>query len=262
VLQRIKTLRLSLLYRLGSANCYLARSDAGFVLIDTGGSNKRADLVSELDNAGCRPANLNLIVLTDGDSDHIGNCAFLRDKFGATAAMHCDDAGMVERWDMLYNRQSGNPLIRATAPILFRYGKSDRFKPDLYIEEGDDLSEYGLDARVLHLAGHSRGSIGVLTTDVNLCCGDLLGNTKNPVLYSIMNDLSAAQASVEKLRGLYIHTVSPEHGGPCAWELCVSNYQAAQGEESRMSPSRPARLLRAGPRIPPGASSREEVVRN
>jgi hydroxyacylglutathione hydrolase len=41
---RIKTIRLSLPFRLGSANCYLVETGSGFVLIDTGSSNKRADL--------------------------------------------------------------------------------------------------------------------------------------------------------------------------------------------------------------------------
>lgn len=229
---RIRTISLSLPYRLGSVNCYLVEADAGFVLIDTGGSNKRAELVRELDSAGCRPGNLNLIVLTHGDFDHSGNCAFLQEKFGTSAAMHIDDSGMVERGDMFYNRQSVNPLFRRIAPILFRYRKSDRFKPDVLIEEGDDLSEYGLDARVLHLPGHSKGSIGILTAGGDLFCGDLLDNTASPRLGSIMDDRTAAKASVEKLIGLEVHTVYPGHGRPFAWEQFMRKYQESDPQLS------------------------------
>ena len=222
---RIKTISLSLPYRLGSVKCYLVETDAAFVLIDTGGSNQRADLLGELEVSGCKPGDLKLIVLTHGDFDHSGNCAFLREKFDTKTAMHTDDSGMVERGDMFYNRTSGNALFRRMTPVLFRFAKSDRFKPDLYIREGDDLSEYGLDARGLHLAGHSRGSIGLLTTGGELFCGDLLDNTKRPALNSIMDDLAAAKASVEKLRGLEIHTVYPGHGRPFPMELFLNNYQ-------------------------------------
>ena len=222
---RIKTISLSLPYRLGSVNCYLIETDDGFVLIDTGGSNRRGDLVGELEGAGCKPGNLNLIVLTHGDFDHTGNCAFLREKFGTRTAMHYDDSGMVERGNMFYNRESGNALFIRIAPILFRFAKSDRFKPDLYIEEGDDFSEYGLGARVLQLAGHSKGSIGILTAGGDLFCGDLLDNTDKPGLGSIMDDLAAATGSVEKLRGLEIHTVYPGHGRPFAWELFMRSHQ-------------------------------------
>jgi hydroxyacylglutathione hydrolase len=224
---RIKTISLALPYRLGSMNCYLVEADVGFVLIDTGGHNKRAELAGELDRAGCKPGDLNLIILTHGDFDHTGNCAFLREKFGTRAAMHIDDLGMVERGDMFYNRASGNALIRTLAPILFRYGKADRFKPDLFIEEGDDLSEYGLDARVLHLPGHSSGSIGILTAGGDLFCGDLLENTASPRLGSIMDDRIAAKASVEKLRGLETRTVYPGHGRPFAWEQFVRESQGS-----------------------------------
>lgn len=215
---RITTISLSLPYRLGRMNCYLVEADAGFVLIDTGSRNKRADLVRELDSAGCKPGNLNLVILTHGDFDHTGNCAFLREKYGTRAAMHIGDLGMVERGDMFYNRESGNVLIRTLAPVLFRYGKSDRFKPDLFLEEGDDLSEHGFGARVLHLPGHSKGSIGILTASGDLFCGDLLENTNSPGLGSIMDDLAAATASVEKLKGMEIHTVYPGHGKPFPWE--------------------------------------------
>jgi len=229
---RIETISLSLPYRLGSVNCYLVETDAGFVLIDTGGSNKRADLIRELESEGCKPGNLNLILLTHGDFDHTGNCAFLREKLGTRAAMHHDDSEMVERGDMFSSRESGNALFRRIAPILFRFAKSDRFKPDLYIEEGDDLSEYGLDAGVLHLAGHSKGSIGILTAGGDLFCGDLLDNTDKPVLNPIMDDLAAANASVEKLSGLEIQTVYPGHGRPFPMELFMKNYQTTYREEN------------------------------
>jgi len=228
---RIKTISLSLPYRLGSVNCYLVETDAGFVLIDTGGSSSRADLVRELESAGCKPGSLNLIVLTHGDFDHTGNGAFLREKFGTRTGMHIHDSGMVERGDMFSNRASGNALFRRMVPILFRFAKSDRFKPDLYVEEGDDLADYGFDARVLHLAGHSKGSIGILTAGGDLFCGDLLENTDRPVFGSIMDDLAAAKASVEKLRGLEIHTVYPGHGRPFPMELFIRSHQETNAKE-------------------------------
>ena len=98
--QEIKTISLSLPYRLGSGNCYLVKTDTGYILIDTGSSNKRTDLERELEGAGCKPGYLKLIVLTHGDFDHTGNAAYLRQKFGTEIAMHYDDSGMAERGDM------------------------------------------------------------------------------------------------------------------------------------------------------------------
>jgi len=221
----IKTISLSLPYKLGSVNCYLIETDTCCILTDTGCSNKRTDLEKELESAGCKPGNLKLIVLTHGDFDHTGNAAYLRKKFGTKIAMHNDDSGMAERGNMFWNRKKGNILLGMIARILFGFGKKERFKPDLYIEDGYNLSEYGFDANVLHIPGHSKGSIGILTADGDLFCGDLLENTDKPVLSSIIDDLAAANASVEKLKSLKINTVYPGHGKPFPMELFTKNHR-------------------------------------
>ena len=77
-----------------------------------------------------------MIVITHGDFDHIGNAAYLRQKFGAKIAMHADDVGMAERGDMFWNRKKGNRLLRSLAPSLFRFGAADRFQPDAIVADG------------------------------------------------------------------------------------------------------------------------------
>ena len=85
------------------------------------------------------------------------------------------------------------------AKILFRLKKSDRFKPDVFLEDGDELTEYGFDARILSIPGHSKGSLGVLTSDGEFFCGDLIENTKKPALNSIIDDPVTANASIHKV---------------------------------------------------------------
>ena len=141
--------------------------------------------------------------------------------------MHQDDFGMVERGDMFWNRNKGNRLLRRMVPLLFRFGQSDRFTPDVSVTDGFDLTYFGFEATVLSLLGHSRGSIGIRTSSGTLFCGDLLDNTKQPVINSIMDDVAAAEASVEKLKGLEITTVYPGHGQPFPLELFVNNTDAS-----------------------------------
>lgn len=224
-MSEIKTITLALPLGLGSVNCYLVKTDAGYILIDTGSSNQRAALEQELHNAGCRPGDLQLIVLTHGDFDHTSNAAYLHRKFGAKLAMHPDDFGMIERGDMFAGRGNGNPIFRAIAPLLFRFDKSNRVTPDIALNEGFDLSDYGLNAQVISIPGHSRGSIGILTSDGDLFVGDLLDNTQQPALNSIMDDRAAAQASVEKLRGLNVKTIYPGHGKPFQMEQLAQNHR-------------------------------------
>lgn len=229
--QGIRPIPLVLPYRMGTVNCYLVETETGFVLIDTGGANMRAELEEELASAGCQPGSLRLIALTHGDFDHTGNCAYLREKFGAPVGLHKDDSGMIERGDMFWNRESGNILLRMMAPTLLRFPRSARFEPDLYIEDGTDLSVYGLDARVVAIPGHSKGSVGILTATGDLFCGDLLENMDGPALNSIMDDPVAANASLEKLRYLGVNTVYPGHGDPFPMRSMMRNLSPNNSEE-------------------------------
>ncbi len=222
MLPGITTFCLPLPLRLGSVNCYLIRSQAGYLLIDTGGPNQRFALEKGLENAGCYPGDLKLIVLTHGDFDHTGNAAYLREKFGAKIAMHAGDSGMLECGDMTWNRKKGNIILRRVVPIFFRFGKSERCKPDFYLDDGQALSDFGFDARVLALPGHSRGSIGILAAVIDpatgpgqaLFCGDLFENIRRPIVSSIMDDLPLAYASLDKLKGFEISITYPGHGPP------------------------------------------------
>jgi hydroxyacylglutathione hydrolase len=49
------------------AICYLVENNGSYILIDAGLSIKCANLDRELENAGCKPGNLKLIILTHGD---------------------------------------------------------------------------------------------------------------------------------------------------------------------------------------------------
>jgi hydroxyacylglutathione hydrolase len=201
-----------------TVNCYLVPAENGFVLFDTGPTGQRSAVERKLTEAGCRPGDLKLIALTHGDFDHCGNAAYLREAFGAPVALHPDDDGMVEQGDMYSGRQQPNPITRALTGLFARLPEGDRFTPDVHLEEGDDLTGYGLDATVIHIPGHSSGSIGYLTAGSDLIGGDLLGNVREPQLWSIMDDLDAAHASVRKLTGYDIRTIHPGHGQPITAE--------------------------------------------
>lgn len=209
----VRTITMSFMLNI-SVNCYLVALEDGFALIDTGVPNRREYLVSELEAAGCRPGDLRLILLTHGDFDHVGNAAYLRERYGAPVAMHRGDSGFVEQGDMFYGRKKPNAVVRTLMGLVSRLDPADRFTPDLYLEDGADLAAHGFVARVINVTGHSQGSLVVLTGDGALFCGDLIGNTKQPELWSVMDDKDLARESVRRLQALPASTVYPGHGKP------------------------------------------------
>lgn len=169
-------------------------------------------------DSNCLPGDLKLIILTHGDSDHAGNAAYLRKKYGAQIAIHTDDVGMVERGDMGWNRKAKSDRVSLifrimirVFPLFFKAAKFEVFKPDFAIDESSDLSVYGLDARVVHLPGHSKGSIGVATAAGDLFCGDFVYNVAG---FGLIDDLRAHRESLDKVSKLDIRTIYPGHGKP------------------------------------------------
>jgi hydroxyacylglutathione hydrolase len=197
-------------------NVFLFRKKDGFLLIDTGMDQHWKQLESELISAGCSPGQLKLVVITHGDFDHTGNCAKLQEKYRAKIAMHQADSLMVEEGVM--PKREIRSLIWKIFMLIIKWRMRkltfDKFKPDLFLQDGQTLEEYGFDGRIIHLPGHTKGSIAVLTRDGSLFIGDIFVNTRKPDLSPFVDDFRELKKSVDKLRGLNIKMVYPSHGKP------------------------------------------------
>lgn len=219
----------------GGVNCYLVKTAKGFILIDTGGPTisdadwmkGRGVLQKELDSSGCVPGNLILIIITHGDTDHIWNCVYLREKYNTKIIMHKEDSIMVEKGIMKKRKFKSFfqmikiiiPLIAAVPKLMKLAGQFEKFSPDLYIDDGFVLSEYGFNAEIVYIPGHTKGSIGIITEERELFCGDALANIKKPEILSIAENFDDLFLSIEKLNKLHLKTVYPGHGKSFQMEL-------------------------------------------
>jgi hypothetical protein len=89
--KKMQDIKILTFHRITDTNSYLVKTNNSYVLIDTGYSTNRKELEKQLAESGCTPGNLKLILITHGHFDHTGNCAFLREKYGAPIAMHKGD---------------------------------------------------------------------------------------------------------------------------------------------------------------------------
>lgn len=207
---------------LGMVNSYLVKNGKDFFLIDTGLSMKCAELVRLLIEQDVRPNDIKLVILTHGDFDHTGNGAYFQQS-GAKIAIHKSDADMCRTGKSISNRKRKGSffskilhkiMFNVLFPILMKKHPFETFEPDIILSDGEDLSKYGFEAKVIHLPGHTKGSIGLLTPEHNLFSGDTLNNRKRPETAHIIEDEEAFAASLEKIRKLDINTVYPGHGKP------------------------------------------------
>lgn len=223
---------------LNGVNAYLLKSENSFVLVDTGGyllrdgelTNRREILTKSLEDAGCTGQKLKLILLTHGDNDHSGNAAFLKERYQSKIAIHNDDRELVEQptvetwmksfrygsWVMkLAFQLLKKTITKVTEKTLAVF---ESFSPDLLLEDGFDLSAYGVAATVICIPGHTKGSVAVLTPNGDLIAGDTFTNMKKPKIAPNADDFKQLVTSVEKLKKYPIKTVCPGHGEPFPYE--------------------------------------------
>jgi len=92
------------------------------------------------------------------------------------------------------------------------------FEPNLYLEDGQSLQEFGLDATVIHTPGHTQGSIAILTAAGGLIAGDTLSNRRKPKTADLFENESELKTSLTKLRGLPVKKIYPGHGKPFSFQ--------------------------------------------
>jgi glyoxylase-like metal-dependent hydrolase (beta-lactamase superfamily II) len=197
----IKTIKLGGL----SGNCYLIKTTMGFILIVTGGKLKYQELEEELSELACTSDNLNLIIFTHKKSFNYINYEYLREKYKAKIAMHILDEDLIDDTE---SKNIWRGLKNLYSRVFMITNHKNAFKPDLIIDEGYNLSLYGLNARVLYLPGHSK-TVGILTENGELFCDDLLVNN------TVKNDSVKLDVLIPyKFRKFLIDTVYPGHGKP------------------------------------------------
>ncbi len=198
---------------LGFVNAYLVETPLGFVLVDAGVPASWDRLRAALDAAGCSPGRLLLVLLTHGDMDHFGCALRLREEFGAPIAIHPGDCGMVESGEDQMRRGSS---LAVRLAMRFRKHHPDPdapyLSPDLLLEDGQSLAEYGWDARVVHCPGHTLGSVAILTSSGDLIVGDIASNMTRPGPGMLVQNAAAYNRTLAMLAALPAKTVHPGHG--------------------------------------------------
>ena len=195
----------------GTDNCYLITDGSKAILVDTASKQCLDQVIAE-----CDKYEMKLIVLTHVHFDHAENAAELSRRYGVPVAIHPKDEELFESFDRQPLNSSG--LVgRAVLGMSLKVLKNTPVeRPDnlIFVGEGEDLSAYGFNARVIELPGHTLGSIGVDVEETDLIVGDALDNWLRPGVGHLFYDRDAIEKSAEKIRALGDRTIWYGHGKP------------------------------------------------
>lgn len=190
------------------ANVWLVESTAGLVVIDSGMTPGVAERVlSGMDELGYAPAGLHAIVLTHADIDHVGGAAELHRRTGAQVASHELDAPVIAGDAP---PQKGGRTMRA----LYRLLRYRPVRPQLLLADGDEVG--GL--RVVHVPGHTPGSIALVRADGAIFSGDALLSDKQGAILPpdprLAHDREQATLSAQRIREAGLRLLLAGHGAP------------------------------------------------
>lgn len=197
----------------GSVNCYLlTRGDTG-ILVDTGRAGHQSAIL-----AACRPYHISLIVLTHGHIDHAQNAAFLSQALHCPVAMAQGDVELLQDnlAQPLGSRGLFGHLLLSVSLRSMEKDLMEAFTPAVLLKDGDSLQDYGIDAKILALPGHTKGSIGVDAGEAGIIVGDALMHFISPTVSLLYHDRQALLESARKLSALGPRRVYFGHGKPVA----------------------------------------------
>jgi glyoxylase-like metal-dependent hydrolase (beta-lactamase superfamily II) len=215
------------LHRIGSdiVNVYLVEDPAGVTVIDAGLSGHWRDLELELAQLGRSLDDVRGVVLTHGDTDHIGFAERLRQRNGIVVYIHELDAARARGEIRKPNAGWGPMKVRPLLRFLWygaRHGglRTRPLREVVTFGDGDTLELPG-SPQIIHIPGHTPGSVAIHVPAVDalfvgdaMTTGNVLTGERGPRPAPFTLDREGALASLARLEAVRASWVLPGHGAP------------------------------------------------
>ena len=214
------------LHRVGSdlVNVYLVEDSRGVTVIDAGLPGHLDELDTELRLMGRSRDDIRGVVLTHGDSDHIGFAELLRSESGVPIYVHEGDAPRA-RGEVTKKVAWGPINVRSLSRFLWYGARRGMLRVAPVIEvttfqDGETLDLPGA-PKIIHVPGHTPGSVAIHVPAVDaVFAGDTM--TTGHVLTGIIGPQPApftidpveALGSLARLESISAEWVLPGHGPP------------------------------------------------
>jgi glyoxylase-like metal-dependent hydrolase (beta-lactamase superfamily II) len=200
----------------GIANTHIVESGRTVVVIDAGMPHQARRIVNHVRDLGHAPQDIRLIAVTHGHVDHAGSAVELKRMTGAPIALHRADAPLTATPDLKIP-PGRSAIVDAAGSVLRAFGWAvplETFTPDVWLDDGMSLHDFGIDARVVHTPGHTPGSVSIAFEDGTVFVGDALLNLLHVSFPLWWQDPVRARESACRIKSLDPRICYSGHGRP------------------------------------------------
>ena len=215
--QQIHQLKLSV------SNAYLLIGTRP-VLVDTGSPKDFELLRSKLRNHGIEFKDLSLIAHTHIHSDHAGCTSAIVAESGCPVGFNKKDLPISVKGSN--GKLNGVGLRGKIMSRFFSHTKFQAIDADIWMNNGEHLGKFGINAEVIATPGHTPGSISFVLPSGEAIVGDVImggvmgGNFQpsKPNFHYFADDITQCMNSLDEILERASGTVYVGHGGPLTYD--------------------------------------------
>lgn len=203
--------------RIGFTNVFFIIQDGKCLIVDTGTRGEEKKLLRAISNIGCSLKDVKYIFLTHTHYDHAGSAAGLKALSGAQVIVHESEAE--------YLKNGFTPIPKGTSAVFKLISKAGKLKnsiekkvagypplkPDILFKDVLSLDQYGFNAEVRHIPGHTLGSSGLILGDKAIV-GDCMFNLKGRLYPGFADDENQLVKTWKQVLKWNVNWFYPGHG--------------------------------------------------
>lgn len=193
----------------GTVNTFLIKEKAHAVLVDTGLAGYEEKIYDV-----CKDSHVECVILTHGHIDHIQNTAVLSKRLNVPIGIGIGDEDLVDDNTLqpMHGRSAIGKVLCYFSQKSIKSNPVEKFKPTIFLKDGDSLEDFGIKGKIIGLPGHTKGSIGIDVEQRDLIVGDALMNMLRPTISLLYEDKIQLELSAKKISDLGNRCVHFGHG--------------------------------------------------